>query len=75
MELVSGGDLLDRILDKGSYKEDKARKLMRQVLPLGLTVSLVFTLRFPYCSLLVYCGFAPHPSPLTPDPSTRTLGA
>ena len=32
MELVTGGDLLDRILDKGSYKEEAARILMRHVL-------------------------------------------
>lgn len=32
MELVRGGDLFDRIVDKGRYPEPLARELMRNVL-------------------------------------------
>merc|ERR1712196_227096 len=32
MELMQGGDLLNRILDRGAFKEDKARKVFGQIL-------------------------------------------
>ena len=32
MELVEGGDLFDRIVEKGRYEEDDARGVMRNVL-------------------------------------------
>jgi serine/threonine protein kinase len=32
MELVRGGDLFDRIVEKGKYKEDEAREVMQKVL-------------------------------------------
>lgn len=32
MELVKGGDLFDRIIDKGRYSEPEAREVMRMLL-------------------------------------------
>lgn len=32
MELVKGGDLFDRIIDKGRYSESEAREVMRMLL-------------------------------------------
>ena len=32
MELVSGGDLFDRIVERGKYSESNARLVMRQLL-------------------------------------------
>jgi serine/threonine protein kinase len=32
MELVKGGDLFDRIIDKGKYSESEAREVMRMLL-------------------------------------------
>jgi calcium/calmodulin-dependent protein kinase I len=32
MELLSGGELFDRIIEKGSYSEKNACVLMRQIL-------------------------------------------
>jgi serine/threonine protein kinase len=32
MELVEGGDLFDRIVERGRYSEDNARLVMRNVL-------------------------------------------
>ncbi len=32
MELVEGGDLFDRIVERGHYSEDTARLVMRNVL-------------------------------------------
>jgi serine/threonine protein kinase len=32
MELIRGGDLFDRIVEKGKYKEEQARKLLKNIL-------------------------------------------
>lgn len=44
MELVTGGELFDRIVAKGSYTERDASNLIRQVGPLNeyLSVSFLF---------------------------------